>query len=347
MRRESERLPVERTDVGTVESRFPLMNLKPSFAWRGLRVGVILFAIGMACAHVIYWQRKANPTVVPSTKSTQVLEDLRLAEASERESPRNSDAAMAEDKASLSKHTYPGILGVKSGIFMPNPSSQELKFNSETPLASTPSPTATPLVKTGGGLVLISGSKSYTGSSHIYGEALSKKFSSSESESQDQKLNSHVLPQRLKILPSNSQEANREIDVPPLSLALRHPSSPFPTEHISTADGLLLKSPSQTNNETHPARKPQPDPSSQNDVTLSGSTAVNGIILIPSSKAKLTGSSTIFGEVIAKGVSLSGKSKVLVPSQSENPQKKINVPSTFPNPASTPVPTPTPTPKAP
>ena len=49
------------------------------------------------------------------------------------------------------------------------------------------------------------------------------------------------------------------------------------------------------------------------DVTLSGGSEVNGIILAPNRNAKLTGGSVVNGEVIAKGVSLSGRSKVLNP----------------------------------
>lgn len=46
------------------------------------------------------------------------------------------------------------------------------------------------------------------------------------------------------------------------------------------------------------------------DVTLSGTSVVNGIILAPSRNVKLTGASVVNGEVIGKGVSLSGRSKV-------------------------------------
>ena len=49
------------------------------------------------------------------------------------------------------------------------------------------------------------------------------------------------------------------------------------------------------------------------DVTLSGASVVNGIILAPSRNVKLTGASVVYGEVIAKGVSLSGRSKVINP----------------------------------
>ncbi len=49
------------------------------------------------------------------------------------------------------------------------------------------------------------------------------------------------------------------------------------------------------------------------DVTLSGASVVNGIILAPSRNVKLTGGSVVNGEVIAKGVSLSGRSKVINP----------------------------------
>lgn len=49
------------------------------------------------------------------------------------------------------------------------------------------------------------------------------------------------------------------------------------------------------------------------DVTLSGASVVNGIILAPSRNVKLTGGSIVYGEVIAKGVSLSGRSKVINP----------------------------------
>jgi hypothetical protein len=49
------------------------------------------------------------------------------------------------------------------------------------------------------------------------------------------------------------------------------------------------------------------------DVTLSGGSEVNGIILAPNRNVKLTGESVVNGEVIAKGVSLSGRSKVINP----------------------------------
>lgn len=51
----------------------------------------------------------------------------------------------------------------------------------------------------------------------------------------------------------------------------------------------------------------------QYDVSLSGGSEANGIILAPTRNVKLTGGSKIFGEVIAKGVSLSGVSKVINP----------------------------------
>jgi choice-of-anchor A domain-containing protein len=49
------------------------------------------------------------------------------------------------------------------------------------------------------------------------------------------------------------------------------------------------------------------------DVTLSGGASVKGIILAPNRNVKLTGGAVVNGEVIAKGVSLSGRSKVLNP----------------------------------
>ena len=50
-----------------------------------------------------------------------------------------------------------------------------------------------------------------------------------------------------------------------------------------------------------------------NDVTLSGGSIVNGIILAPTRNAKLTSGAVVYGEVIAKGVSLTGRSKVINP----------------------------------
>jgi hypothetical protein len=50
----------------------------------------------------------------------------------------------------------------------------------------------------------------------------------------------------------------------------------------------------------------------QYDVTLSGGSKVNGIILAATRNVKLTGASVVYGEVIGKGVALSGKSRVLV-----------------------------------
>ena len=51
----------------------------------------------------------------------------------------------------------------------------------------------------------------------------------------------------------------------------------------------------------------------QYDVTLSGGSEVHGIILAKDRNVKLTGASKVVGEVIAKGVSLSGVSKVINP----------------------------------
>lgn len=53
--------------------------------------------------------------------------------------------------------------------------------------------------------------------------------------------------------------------------------------------------------------------SPQYDVTLSGGSEVHGIILAKDRNVKLTGASKVVGEVIAKGVSLSGVSKVINP----------------------------------
>lgn len=49
------------------------------------------------------------------------------------------------------------------------------------------------------------------------------------------------------------------------------------------------------------------------DVTLSGGAKVSGIILAPTRNVKLTGDSTVVGEVIGKSVSLSGSSNVFNP----------------------------------
>ena len=51
----------------------------------------------------------------------------------------------------------------------------------------------------------------------------------------------------------------------------------------------------------------------QYDVTLSGASKVSGIILATTRNVKETGGSIVYGEVIAKGVSLSGASKVINP----------------------------------
>jgi hypothetical protein len=51
----------------------------------------------------------------------------------------------------------------------------------------------------------------------------------------------------------------------------------------------------------------------QYDVTLSGGSQVTGIIMAPTRNFKETGGSVVYGEVIAKGVSLSGASKVINP----------------------------------
>lgn len=51
----------------------------------------------------------------------------------------------------------------------------------------------------------------------------------------------------------------------------------------------------------------------QYDVALSGGAEAHGIILAKDRSVKLTGASKVFGEVIAKGVSLSGVSKVINP----------------------------------
>ena len=49
------------------------------------------------------------------------------------------------------------------------------------------------------------------------------------------------------------------------------------------------------------------------DVTLSGASTVDGIILAANRNVKLTGASVVTGEVIARGVSLSGNSRVINP----------------------------------
>jgi predicted acyltransferase (DUF342 family) len=51
----------------------------------------------------------------------------------------------------------------------------------------------------------------------------------------------------------------------------------------------------------------------QYDVTLSGGSEARGIILATTRAVKLTGDSKVFGEVIAKSVSLSGSSNVINP----------------------------------
>jgi len=48
-------------------------------------------------------------------------------------------------------------------------------------------------------------------------------------------------------------------------------------------------------------------------VTLSGGSEARGIILATTRAVKLTGDSKVFGEVIAKAVSLSGGSNVINP----------------------------------
>lgn len=50
----------------------------------------------------------------------------------------------------------------------------------------------------------------------------------------------------------------------------------------------------------------------QYDVTMSGGSQLNGILMAPTRNVKLTGASVVYGEVIGKGVSLSGRSKVLI-----------------------------------
>ncbi len=57
--------------------------------------------------------------------------------------------------------------------------------------------------------------------------------------------------------------------------------------------------------------------STQYDVTLSGGAVVNGIIMAPTRNVKETGGSVVYGQVIAKGVSLSGQSKVINPTVSQ------------------------------
>lgn len=49
------------------------------------------------------------------------------------------------------------------------------------------------------------------------------------------------------------------------------------------------------------------------DVTMSGASTLDGIILAPGRNVKLTGGSQVNGEVIARAVSLSGQSKVINP----------------------------------
>jgi hypothetical protein len=54
----------------------------------------------------------------------------------------------------------------------------------------------------------------------------------------------------------------------------------------------------------------------QYDVTLSGASTANGIILAPTRNVKMTGASAVTGEVIANAVSLAGASKVINPTVS-------------------------------
>ena len=59
------------------------MNAKPPLVRRGFQIAVIFFIVGMAGAYVMYAHRKANMTVVSGTKSTRVLEDLRMIDAAD------------------------------------------------------------------------------------------------------------------------------------------------------------------------------------------------------------------------------------------------------------------------
>jgi len=53
--------------------------------------------------------------------------------------------------------------------------------------------------------------------------------------------------------------------------------------------------------------------SASSDVTMSGGSKLEGIILAANRNVKMTGGSQVTGEVIARGISLSGHSKVINP----------------------------------
>lgn len=98
------------------------MNTKPPLVRRGfLQVLTILFAVTMTGALAVYSHRKANRGFIHGTKSTQVLEDLRLLDAA-------VDAAVesGQEHASLQKSgsgvlvlsgtkSYSGLSNVLSG----------------------------------------------------------------------------------------------------------------------------------------------------------------------------------------------------------------------------------------
>jgi hypothetical protein len=340
------------------------MNVKPSFARRGLQAGVILFAIGMASAHVIYWQRKANPAVIRSTKSAQVLEDLRIIDDSQTETQRASDDSSAANDPSISKRGLLVLSGTKSYNGASHAYGEAVTKNPAPPpivpersSASAQSPTATPLVKSGSGLFMISSSKSLIGASHVYRQAFA--ITPAEPPTVPEKQLRLDLPNRLgptatrrEVVMSESKASMSVRDELPLAFDLQgEPGLHFSTGDHEKNQALNVRLPIKSETELN----------IQYDTTLANSTTVKGIVLISSSKAKLTGSSTIFGEVIPKGVSLNGRSKVInpyvdsgsgndkrpTPAKSENPEKNTNAPAVLPTPTATPVAHPTPAPAKP
>lgn len=138
------------------------MNVKPSLARRGLQAAVILFAIGMAGAFVVYSQRKADRAMIRGTKSTQVLEDLRMQDAAQRDPSQASSPGRNTMELSPEKQHSLVISGTKSGSLALSPS--PLSFDpARDSQPARPSESQNPRPIT----LVMSGSKSYSGGTFI------------------------------------------------------------------------------------------------------------------------------------------------------------------------------------
>ena len=114
------------------------MNVKPSFARRGLQAAVILFAISMAGAFVVYSQRKADRALIRGTKSTQVLEELSAKDSARDVWPQTWNRDRERQISPVGEEHLP-ISGTRSfGIFKTEPQPRVPDLWDFTPLPELP-----------------------------------------------------------------------------------------------------------------------------------------------------------------------------------------------------------------